>query len=152
MVSRTSTASSSKPSVEIVTLADVEPVEIKISEPLTVYSVVCCAVPDKVNGIVISEPETSEEAAVKVTVFDEFSSILSDEKANVTNGAVSLSVKVIAIAEASGNVAFDGDPGVTIIVSSNSNNESSSPVIVEIPVVSPAVIVISGNNWYILTV
>ena len=54
---------------------------------------------------------------------------------------------VNSISEVSVNVALETVPGVRMIVSSTSSKASSSPVKVIDPVVEPAAIFISGDNW-----
>ena len=146
IVSITSTSSSSKPLVDIVTLAVDEPAGITISVPLTVYSSEL-AVPDNVNGIVMSTPETGSAVAVNVTVDDEFSSIESEDNAKVTAAASSLSVMVTVSAELSVKVPLVGVPGVIIIVSSSSSLLSLIKLNVIVPVVALNGILITGDNW-----
>ena len=105
------------------------------------------AVPDNVNGIVMSTPETGSAVAVNVTVDDEFSSIESEDNAKVTAAASSLSVMVTVSAELSVKVPLVGVPGVIIIVSSASSLLSSTEVKVTVPVVDPEGILIWGANW-----
>ena len=54
---------------------------------------------------------------------------------------------VNSMSEVSVNVALETVPGVKMIVSSISSKASSSPVKVIDPVVEPANIFISGDNW-----
>ena len=93
--SEASTAVSSKPVVEMVILAELPFAGITIcltsstiinSSPNTAEEASWV----NVNGMVISVPETLE--AVKVTVVDEFSSIVGEENSNTTAGKLSLSV------------------------------------------------------------
>ena len=81
--------------------------------------------------------------AVSVTVFEEFSISDVADKLKVTSGASSLSSILTVIALLSAKVAFEGVPGVIIIVSVNSSLESSTEANVTVPVVSPANIF----NW-----
>ena len=110
------------------------------------YSVVGVAVPDNVNGIVMSFPDTTDGVAVNVTVVAEFSTILLADKAKVTVGNSSLSVIVTVIGAFEFKVAFDAVPGVRTIVSSTSSVVSSIPVRVIVPVALPARIFNCGDN------
>ena len=86
-----------------------------------------------------------DKVAVKVTSVEEFSSILSELSAKVTEGGSSLSVMVIVEAVEIELVALVGEVlGVTIMVSLASSVVSLTPVNVMVPVVEPAAIVTSG--------
>ena len=125
MVSIGSTAVSSNPLVDIVTVPVVDPAAIDIGLDETVNSVVSVAVPPTVKGISIDLPLTSFKVAVKVTSVDEFSSILGELKAKDTVEATSSSVIVIVLTSVIVLVAFSVDVlGVTIIVSSSSSETS----------------------------
>ena len=156
-----STASSNKPAVEIVILPELPfaGITICLTSSTIMYSSSNTAdnsSSDNVNGIVTSAPETVE--AVNVTVVVEFSSIVGDERANVTSDSSSSSVNssttgfvTLFVIKVSLKIAFSGVPGWTIIDSVNSYKSSSIPVIVKLPVVSPAAIFSCGESKYELT-
>ena len=97
-------------------------------------------------GIVTSTPDTGVAVAVKVIDDVASSARVSEDNANVTTAASSLSSIVATISELSLNVPFVGVPGVIIIVSSSSSLSSSVAVKVIVPVVSPAAIFSSVDN------
>ena len=155
--SRISTASSPNPSVEIVILAELPfaGITICLTSSTIIYSSFNTA--DKsssvnVNGMVTSAPDTVD--AVRVTVVDEFSSIVGEENSNTTseNSSLSVSSKVNGLAipfvsKSSLYMALLAVLGETINDSASSNKSSSSPVKVNVPVVSPAAIFNCGANW-----
>ena len=108
----TSTAISSKPVVEMVILAELPFAGITIC--LTSSTIINSS-PNtaevaswvNVNGMVISAPETLE--AVRVTVVDEFSSIVGEENSNTTSDKSSLSVNSSTIGVAS---SFETNPSL----------------------------------------
>ena len=145
IVSISSTLLSSSPLVEIVTVPVVDPAAIFIGLSLIMYSSVSVAVPETVKGISIGFPLTLDNVAVKVTSVEEFSSIEGELKAKVTDGGSLASVIVTVETVVTSLVAFVTVVlGVIIIVSSYSKEVSTIEVKATVPVVSPAVIVISG--------
>ena len=103
------------------------------------------AVPETVNGIDTSLPDTFDTVAVNVTSVDEFSSISSELNAKLTVGGSSSSVIVIVMGSVFVLVAFTGVWGVKMSVSSSSSELSETAVIVNVPLVSPASTTISGD-------
>ena len=156
-----STSVSSKPVVEIVILAEVPFAGITIC--LTSSTIINSSSNTAeeaswviVNGMVISAPESL--VAVKVTVVDEFSSIVGEENSNITSDSVSLSsnsnvtgIATPSATKASLYIAFTGVPGETTSDSVSSNSSSSIPAMLKVPVVCPAGIFIWGSNWYELS-
>ena len=115
-----------------------------IDSALTVYSFED-AVPESVNGIVMSCSDKFAAVAVSVTETLVFSTIVAADNSNVTTSGASLSL-IVTVTAASEFVAFTAVPAVTIIVSFASSVVSSVAVNVIVPVVSPATILSCGNN------
>ena len=155
--SKISTASSNNPAVEIVILPELPfaGITICLTSSSIIYSSSNTAdnsSSDNVNGIITSAPETVD--AVRVTVVDEFSSIVGEESSNTTSDNSSLSVSSKAngfgmplVSKSSLYVALFAALGNTINDSVSSNKLSSFPVKVNVPVVSPAAIFNCGANW-----
>ena len=151
--SKISTSSSSKASVvEAVILPVNWPAGITISEDNT--STAVAALSESVNGMVTSTPLTADKVAVKVTSSYGNSWMVGDENAYVTSDNSSLSVSskskglaTPSVSKASKIDAFIGVPGCTISDSVSSYKVSSSPVMVNVPEVSPALIFSCGDIW-----
>ena len=108
IVSFSSTSVSSLPFVDMVIEPDDLPADIVIGLSDIVYSVSLVAVPETVNGIDTSLPDTFDTVAVNLTSVDEFSSISSELNAKLTVGGSSSSVIVIVIGSVFVLVAFTG--------------------------------------------
>ena len=121
------------------------PAVITISVALAVYSS-APAVPSRVKGIVISNPEAFAIVAVRVTESEEFSTMVAADNAKVTTSGESSSV-IVNITSEESTVELVGVPGVSIIVSSASSVVSSTELKVIVPVVDPVGILICGESW-----
>ena len=146
-VSLISTSLSSKSFVDIVIDADFEFAGITILSALTVNSESIVAVPDIVNGIVISLPEISDKLATSDTSWEEFSNISLLLKLTTTFSGSSSSLIVKVYVSFNDELTFTKFSGSKMIVSFSSSILSSIGFIVRLPEVSPILIKISGATW-----